>query len=132
MVLGVTDGRVAVTRNLVVALGDRSGNLVGVKVATSLGVDQTDDITVSREAKLLISLVWDLVAVGVKEPVIVGILVVVASNLLLGRALRVRLDVRMEQTSSVAHVLQRRAGAVCDLKGAVLANFGTAQVGLEE
>jgi hypothetical protein len=132
MVLGVADCRITVAGNFVVGLGDGSGDLMRVEVATGLSVDQTDNITVAREAKFLIGVVWDLVTVGVEEPIVVGILVVVASDLLLGRALGVCLNVRMEQTSSIAHILQGSAGAICDLERAVLADFGTAQVGLEK
>ena len=57
---------------------------------------------------------------------------VVACDLLLGRALRVCLDVRMKETSAVAHVLQRHTRAVCYLERAVLSNFRSAQIGLEE
>ena len=132
VILGVAHSDVAVARNLQVCLGDRGGDRVRVQVTTSLSVNETDDIAVARVAQLFLGIVWDLVAVGIEEPVVVGILVVVASDLLLSRAFRVRLDVRVKQTSSVAHVLQRGARAVCDLKGTVLANFGAAQVGLEE
>ena len=92
-----------------------------VEVTASLGVDQTNNVTVARVAELLFRIVFDLVAVGVEEPVVVGILVVVASDLLLGRALGVCLDVRVEQSTSV-----------CDFERAVLANLSSSQVGLEE
>lgn len=132
VIFGIADCNIAIAGNLVVSLGDRGSYLVGVQVATSLRVDKTDDIVVAGESQLLLSVVWDLVTVGVEEPVVVGVLVVVASDLLLVRAFGVGLDVGMKQTSSVTHVLQRSAGAVCDLEGAVLADFGAAEVGLEE
>jgi hypothetical protein len=40
--------------------------------------------------------------------------------------------VRVEQSTSVSHVLQRGAGTVCDFQRAVLANLSSSQVGLEE
>lgn len=132
MVLGVTNSCVAVARNFPITLCNRGSDLVRVEVTASLGVDQTNNVTVARVAELLFRIVFDLVAVGVEEPVVVGILVVVASDLLLGRALGVCLDVRVEQSTSVSHVLQRGAGTVCDFERAVLANLSSSQVGLEE
>jgi hypothetical protein len=132
MVLSVTNGCVAVTRNFPITLCNRGSDLVRVEVTASLGVDQTNNVTVARVAELLLRIVLDLVAVGVEEPVVVGILVVVASDLLLGRALGVCLDVRVEQSTSVSHVLQCGAGTVCDFERAVLANLSSSQVGLEE
>lgn len=132
VILGIAHSDVAVARNLPVRLGDGGGDRVRVQVTASLSVNETDDIAVARVAQLFLGIVWDLVAVGVEEPVVVGILVVVASDLLLSRAFGVRLDVRVKQTSSVTHVLQRGARAVCDLKRTVLADFGATQIGLEE
>jgi hypothetical protein len=59
-------------------------------------MDQTDNIAVSRVAELLIGLVLDFVAIGVEEPIVVGVLVMVASNLLLCGSLGVGLNVRMK------------------------------------
>jgi hypothetical protein len=132
VILGVADGSVTVARNFVVGLSDGSGDLVRVKVAACLSMDKTDDIAVSGEAELLICLVRDIVTVRVEEPIVVSILVVVASDLLLSRAFRIGLNVRVEQTSSVTHVLQCDAGAVCDLERTVLANLCAAQVSLEK
>jgi hypothetical protein len=58
--------------------------------------------------------------------------VVIASNLLLVGALGISLDVRVEETTTVAHVLDGCARANGDFEGAVLANLGSLQVGLEE
>jgi hypothetical protein len=132
VVLGVSNGRVTVARNLVICLGHRSRDGVRVQVSASLSVDKTNDRLVSREAELLLRLVLDLVAVRVEEPVVVGVLVVVTCDLLLSRALGIGLNVRMEQTSTVTHVLQGDAGSVCNLQRAVLSDLGSAQIGLEE
>lgn len=70
--------------------------------------------------------------VGIEKPVVVGVLVVVAGDLLLCRALGVCLYVGMKETSSVTHILQCRAGAVSNLEWAVLANLRSSQIGLEE
>jgi xanthosine utilization system XapX-like protein len=95
-------------------------------------VDQTDDRLVSRVAELLLGLVFHFMTVRVEKPVVVCVLVVVASDLLLSRTIRVGLNVGMKQTSTVAHILQSSARAICHLQRTIFANLGSAQVGLEE
>ena len=64
MVLGVTNSCVAVARNFPITLCNRGSDLVRVEVTASLGVDQTNNVTVARVAELLFRIVFDLVAVG--------------------------------------------------------------------
>jgi hypothetical protein len=133
VILGISDREVAVAGNFPVSLGDRSSDLVRVKVAASLSVDKTNDIAVADVSNLgVLCVVVRLLSVGVEEPVVVGVLVVVASNLLLGRAFGVCLNVGVQKSTSVTHVLECRTGAKGDFKRAVLANFSTPKVGLEE
>lgn len=124
--------QVAVTGYLLVSLGNRRRNVVGMQVAAGLSMNQTDDLAVSNEARLLILVVIVVAAVRVEEPVVVGILVVVAGNLLLARAVRIRLYVGVQESSTITHVLDRSSRTIRHLERAVLANLGTAQVGLEE
>jgi hypothetical protein len=42
VILVVANSNVAVARNLLIRLGHRGGNIVGVKVTAGLGVDETD------------------------------------------------------------------------------------------
>ena len=91
MIFGVTNSRVTVAGYFPVSLCNGSIDLVRVQVAAGLSVNQTNLVAVSREAEVLIRTVIRLVAVGVEEPVVVGILVVVAGDLLLLRALGVGL-----------------------------------------
>jgi hypothetical protein len=132
VIFGVTNSGVAVAGNFPIALCNRSSDLVRVEVTASLSVDETNDVAIARVAEVLIGLVIDFVTVGVEEPVVVRILVVVASDLLLCGALGVGLNVRVEQSASVSHVLQRRARAVSNLERAVLADLGSSQVSLEQ
>lgn len=133
MILGVADGEVAVAGNFPVSLGHRGSDLVRVEVAAGLCVDETDDIAVADVLDLgVFGVVVRLVPVRVEEPVVVGILVVVASDLLLSRALGVGLDVRVQKAATVAHVLKGCAGTNCNLQRAVLADFGAPKVGLEK
>jgi hypothetical protein len=133
VILGISDGKVAVARNFPVSLGDRSGDLVRVEVAASLRVYETDDIAVANVSDLLgLGIVVRLLSVRVKEPVVVGILVVVASDLLLRGAFGVSLHVRVKETTTIAHVLESGARTHSNLQWAVLANFSAPEVGLEK
>ena len=58
-----------------------------MKVAAGLGVDQTDGIAVSDEPGFGLGIVVGLPSVGVKEPFVIGIFVMVTSDLLLVRSL---------------------------------------------
>jgi hypothetical protein len=95
-------------------------------------VNQTNDIVVADILERSLGIELGLVAVGVEEPVVVGILVVVASNLLLLRALGEGLNVRVQKTTTVTHVLESGARAKSDFERAVDSDFGTLEVGLEE
>lgn len=104
-----------------------------VQVAASLSVNQTNNVVVTDEAQLLrLRVVVGVLTVRIKEPVVVGVLVVVASDLLLSRSLGIGLNVRVEETTTVTHVLDRGLGTNGNLQGAVLSDFGALQVGLEE
>jgi hypothetical protein len=133
VILGVSNSKVAVARNFPVSLGDGSSDLVRVEVAAGLSVDKTNDVAVANVSDLLVlGIVIGRLSVGVEEPVVVGVLVVVASNLLLSGALRVGLDMRVKKTTTVAHVLECGARSECNLQWAVLADFSAPEVGLEE
>jgi hypothetical protein len=95
-------------------------------------VDQTNDIVVADKLERSLGIVFRLMAVGVEEPVVVGVLVVVASDLLLLRALREGLNVRVQKTTTVTHVLESGTRAKGDFERAVDSNFGTLEVGLEK
>jgi hypothetical protein len=132
VILGVSDCGVAVAGNFVVGLGDGSSDGVRVQVAASLSVDQTNDIVVADKLERSLGIEFGLVAVGVEEPVVVGVLVVVASDLLLLRALGEGLNVRVQKTTTVTHVLESGARAKSDFERAVDSDFSALEVGLEE
>jgi len=132
VVLVVANRRVTVAGNLPLRLGDGRGDLVRVQVAAGLGVEQTDDLAVGDETGIGLGVIGGGVAVGIEEPVVVGIFVVVACDLLLGRTLGVRLDVAVEQTAAVTHVLDGGHRSIGNLQGAVPTNLGSSEVGLEE
>lgn len=133
VVLVVTNSQVTVGRHLIILLPHGGSDRVGVEVATSLGMDQADNGAVTQISELVgLGVIIRLVAVRVKEPIIVGVLVVIAGNLLLLGTFGVSLDVGMEETTAIAHVLDCGAGPVSDLKRAILANLSSLEVGLEE
>ena len=67
-----------------------------MKIAAGLGVDKSDHVLIRHISERCFGVLFRLVSVGVKEPVVVGIFVVVASDLLLLRAFWVDLDMRMK------------------------------------
>lgn len=96
VILVITDSGISITRHFLVRLGDGGGDLVGVEVAASLRVDQTEDIAIGNVLERSLRVVLWLVAVGIEPPLVVGIFVVVAGNLLLARAIGVGLDVGVQ------------------------------------
>ena len=89
---------------------------MGVKVACGRNVVQANDVPVLEEAKGSRRVVRRLLPAGKDGPAIVLILVVIASDLLLIRADRVRLHVRMQKTTSVTDILKgypRAKGDLC-------------------
>jgi mannose/fructose/N-acetylgalactosamine-specific phosphotransferase system component IID len=95
-------------------------------------MNEADGISISDVLQITGGVVLGLVAAGIDEPVIVGILVVIASNLLLVGTLWVGLNVGVQQTTAVTHVLNGDSGSMDDLKRAVSAHLGATQVGLEK
>ncbi|KAI7092146.1 glycosyltransferase family 39 protein [Hortaea werneckii] len=132
MIFRITNRDIAVASHFQIGLSHRRGNLVRVKIATCLSMNETDDIAIADvfEGRFHIEVSFE--PVRVPEPVVVRVFVVVAGDLLLVRAFRESLNVGMQQTTAIAHVLQCGTGAKSDLKRAVLANLGALQVGLEE
>lgn len=73
-----------------------------VQVTASLSVDKTNRGTVAEEAGISVLVVVGVTAIGIEEPVVVGILVMVAGYLLLGGAFRVRLNVGVQETAMLS------------------------------
>lgn len=95
MVFFVADCSVAVRRDLVIGLSHWRGNSMGVEIASGLRVYQANNILVSYILDRVFRIVQRLVPVRVEEPIVIGILVMVAGHLLLLRTFGVRLDMRM-------------------------------------
>lgn len=128
----IPDGDISVTGDFIVRLRDRSRYGVRVQVTSGLSVNKADDIAVTGELQRSIGIVVGLIAVRVDEPIVVRILVVIASNLLLLGAFRVCLDMRMKKSTTIAPVLNRDAGAKGYLQRTILADLRAFQVSLEK
>ena len=132
MILRVANGKVSVRRDFVISFCNGRSDGVRVKVATGLGVNEANHVLVLDKSEVGGGLVVvRLVASGVEEPVVVRILVVVASNLLLAGSFGVGLDVRVKQSTTVAHVLESGARSNGNFEGTV-SEVVSSEIGLEE
>lgn len=103
-----------------------------VQVAASLRMDKSNHSIVAKETGVGRLVVVSVTAVRVNKPVVVGILVVVARNLLLVGTFRVCLHMRVQQTTSVAHILNSDSRADSDLERAIDTDLSSAEVCLEK
>jgi len=83
VVFCIADCQVAIARHFVIRLCDWSGHGVGVQIAAGLDMEETDDIHVTDESYILLNVWIRFIAIREEKPVIVGILVMVARDLLL-------------------------------------------------
>ena len=83
MVFCVSDGGVAIAGDFVIGLSDRGCDCVRVQITTSLSVDETNDIAVADKLDRRLGIEFRVMSVGIEEPIIIGIFVMVASDLLL-------------------------------------------------
>ena len=111
----VSNTRVAIAGYFVVEFRDGRENGVRVEVPRGWRVLESDDVPVLEVPQLLIRVVLRLIPTGEDNPVVVVVFVVIAGDLLLVGADRVGLYVRMQQSTTPAHVLECDLGAVGDL-----------------
>lgn len=115
VIMDIADGGVSVTRDFVVQLGHRSRDVVRVQIAGGRRVLKSNDIAVLDVLDGRVRIVRRLTPSGKDVPVVVVILVVIASSLLLSRAYRVHLYMRMEQSATETHILQCELRPIRDL-----------------
>lgn len=113
IVVRISNSSVAVAADFLVELGDGGGKVVRVKVPTGGGVDETNDVSISKEDRICFRVDSWLFPGGCDDPLVVVVFVVVARHLLLLRTDGVRLDVRMEESSTVSHALEGDFRAQC-------------------
>ena len=144
VIVRVADRRVAVAADLVGELGDGRDDAMRVQVATSLLVNEAHSVAVDEISELAFRVEIGLVPRRRDDPVVVRVSVVlsaseggqckgthVAGNLLLKRADGVGLDVRVKQSTAVAHILERDLGAE-DWLERIVGKVIAGQMGLEE
>lgn len=76
---------------------------------------ESNDIVVGKIPERFIRIVFGLIPGWKHEPMVVVVLVVITSHLLLCGTDWVRLNVRVEQTTTPAHVFERDFGTVRNL-----------------
>lgn len=132
MILGISNGDIAVARYFIVGLSYWGLNAVRVEIPAGLRVEETDDSLVTDKSYRRFWVKLRFLTVRVEEPIVVCILVVVAGNLLLIRALRKKLNVGVKKTSSIAHILESSFGSIGNLQWAVCTHFSTFEIGLKQ
>lgn len=83
VILLIANGGISITRDFAISLGDRSCNLVGVKISASLRMYQTQNIAICDKLWIGFGIILCLTTVRVKPPLVVGIFVVITGDLLL-------------------------------------------------
>lgn len=120
VVMPVSDSRVSVAADFIVGFGDRGSNSVRVEVASRRCVLEADDVTMFKRDEFTVGVNWRRAPGGKERPLIVVVFVVVAGDLLLLRPNREGLNVRMQETSTIADVFEGDLGAKHDFcKGLV-------------
>lgn len=104
VVLIVSYSSVAVARNFVVVFGDRSWDRVGVQITSGGDMTQTNNVAIFQEPDGTFGVINRLVPSRKDHPVVVLILVVVASDLLLFGTNGERLYMGVQQTASIPKV----------------------------
>jgi hypothetical protein len=87
-----------------------------VQIPSGMRVNETNHLTVFEKSDIgTFEVDVGFVTVCEDCPVVVGVLVVVACNLLLLTSFREKLDMRMKETTAIAGVFDGDSGAVRDL-----------------
>ena len=95
MVFVVADSGIAIRRDFVITLGDGCRNGVRMQVAPGLGMNQAQHMIIGNVFERRFGIVKRIRPIGIEEPVVVGVFVMVASDLLLLRTFGIGLNVRM-------------------------------------
>ena len=132
MILVVAYGGIAIGWYFIVRLGNRSRYHVRMEVAARLRMDQAYDILVPDEPERFFRFIFCGIPARIEEPIVVRIFVMITCHLLLLRPFWIGLDVRMEQTTTVAHIFQGGPRTDGNLQWAILSHFGSFQVCLEQ
>lgn len=103
-----------------------------MQVTASLCVNQTKYVLVGNEFYRCFRIIRLRVTIRIEEPIVVCILMMIASDLLLLRPFWVGLDVGMKKTTTITHIFESSSRTVCDFKGAIFSNLCTSKICLEQ
>lgn len=103
-----------------------------MQVATSLTMDKPNDIPIANESEISSGIIVGFLSIRIDKPIIVRIFVMVTSDLLLHRSFREGLDMGVQESASISHVLQSYTRSKCKLKRTISTDLGASQVGLKE
>lgn len=103
-----------------------------MQVAACLCVNQPNHILISDEFNRCFRIIRLRVTIRIEEPIVICILMMIASDLLLLRPFRVGLDVRMKKTTTITHIFKSSSRTVSDFKGAIFSNLRTSKICLEQ
>ena len=95
-------------------------------------MDQSNDASITHKPQRTGGVVLGLASVGIEEPIVVGVFVVVTGDLLLAATVGIGLDMRMEQAPAISHVFQRHFRAEGNLQRRVFADLGPPKICLKQ
>ena len=115
VIMIVANSSVPLTRNFVIQFRNRCRNVMGVQIASGRTVLKADNVTILEELNGTINIKRQLVPSRMNDPLIVVVLVMIASHLLLIRTNWISLDMRVEETAAIAHIFQCDLRSKCDI-----------------
>lgn len=116
VVVAVPDTSISVAGHFIMVLCHGSRDSVGMQVSSGRGVNKPNHTAILKELEWCIGIVVPFVPGRGHNEIVVVVLVVVTSDLLLIRSYRERLDMRMQQSTSVAEILDRNLGSDGDFE----------------
>lgn len=111
VVVAVPDTSISVAGHLIMVLCHGSRDGVGMQVSPRRGVDKPDYTAILEELEWCIGIVVSFIPGWGHDEVVVVVLVVITSDLLLIRSYGKRLNMRMQQSTSIAEILNRNLGS---------------------
>lgn len=103
-----------------------------MQVTACLCVNQTNHVLISDEFNRCFRIIRLRVTIRIEEPIVICILMMIASDLLLLRPFRVGLNVRMKKTTTITHIFKSGSRTVSDFKRAIFSNLRTSKISLEQ
>ncbi len=103
-----------------------------MEITACLCMNQTKYVLISDILYRCFGFVYIGVAIGIEEPVVVCIFVMITSNLLLLRPFGVGLHVRVKEPTTISHIFEGSSRTVGNFKRAIFSNLRSSEVCLEQ